>query len=521
MRFDPSHAALDVPGRGPEPTGPAESAARAARSAQTARFPGPAPAASSAPFEHIGIINDYVRIPYATGSSFAAQFLHRQFERRGHRVTLVGPNDPNSRPEELPDRHVLLRSVPIRSQPGFYLPFPSREGLRQLASNDFDMLLSQTGSELVEAGVWLRLTKGLPLLCVNTTMLNRVYDALLPEALSANPRVQRWCQETIVPFAEGACVRAYNDSDGLVVLSEGLERYWRKLGVVVPIHVIPRAVDPRVVASRAGDDPYHPRTKRGSRLVMVCRHVREKNVARVIDIFAKQVAPRVPDATLTLVGDGADHDAFKARAQRLGVGDRTFFPGEFPVNEVKTWYSHGDLFLYGSLSETYGQVVSEAMYCGLPVVAFDDEAGVAQQVTHGKDGLLLPAEPDREACDERFGAEVIALLADPSRRHRMAEAARRNATKRSDPDRVVQRYYSAFEQARRHRALCRPDASALARARLLARWTGIHGFVGAMGALRPPAILNRRGAQHPQWGVDVAPPAAPPEPVRRSGGEAA
>jgi glycosyltransferase involved in cell wall biosynthesis len=483
---------------------------------------GAAPAADAgAPIEHIGIINDYVRIPYATGSSFAAQFLHRQFERRGHRVTLVGPNDPKSHPDELPERHVLLRSVPIRSQPGFFLPFPSREGLRQLAENDFDMLLSQTGSELVEAGVWLRLTKGVPLLCVNTTMLNRLYDALLPEALSTNPRVQKWCHETIVPFAEGACVRAYNDSDGLVVLSEGLERYWRRLGVVVPIHVIPRAVDPRVVASPEGADPFHPRAKRGARLLMVCRHVREKNVGRIIDVFAQHIAPRVPEATLTLVGDGADHDAFKARAQRLGVGDRTFFPGEFPVTEVRSWYSHADLFLYGSLSETYGQVVSEAMYCGLPVVAFDDEAGVAQQVSHGRDGLLLPAETDREACNERFGAEVIALLADAGRRHRMADAARRNATKRSDPDRVVQRYYAAFEQARRHRALCRPDASALARARLLARWTGIHGLVSAMGAIRPPAVLNRRGARHPQWGVDLAAEATAPEPARLSGGEAA
>lgn len=482
------------------------------------------PRASGPAFpRRIGILNDYVRIPYATGSSFAAQFLHREFERRGHEVTLIGARDPHSRPEDLPARHVLLDSIPIRSQPGFYLPLPSRQGLRALAGRDLDLLLAQTGSELVESGVWLRLTRGVPLLCVNTTLLNRLYDALLPEALSANPRVQQWCKETIVPFAEGASVRAYNDSDGLIVLSEGLEKYWRDLGVVVPIHVIPRSVDPRVVAAAIGGDPFPAEAKAGHRLLVVCRHVREKNVGRIIDIFAKHVAPRVPDATLTLVGDGADHDAFKARAQRLGVGGRTFFPGEFPVTEVKSWYAHADLFLYASMSETYGQVVSEAMYCGLPVVAFDDDAGVAQQVASGRDGLLLPPEPDREACDERFGAEVIRLLADRPRLLRMAEAARRSAQTRSDPERTVQRYYAAFEQARRHRALCRPDASKLAQARLLARWTGIHALVGAMGAVRPPAILNRRGAQHPHWGQDpVGEAEATPAPaLRLSGGEAA
>lgn len=481
----------------------------------------PSRADAGAPIRHIGILNDYVRIPYATGSSFAAQFLHREFERRGQKVTLIGPNDPKSRPEDLPERHVLLRSVPIRAQPGFFLPFPSRDGIKKLGDQDFDMLLSQTGSELVDAGVWLRLTRGVPLVCVNTTMLNRIYDVLLPEALSMNPRVQHWCHETLVPFAESISVRAYNDSDGLVVLSEGLERYWRKLGVVVPIHVIPRAVDARVVASTVGEDPFPIEAKRGQRLLMLCRHVREKNVGRIIDIFAKHVAPKLPDATLTLVGDGADHDAFKARAQRLGVGNRTFFPGEFPVTEVKTWYSHADLFVYGSMSETYGQVVSEAMYCGLPVVAFNDDAGVAQQVSHGKDGLLLPAEPNVAECDERFGAEVVSLVNDSARRHRMADAARRNASKRSEPERVVQRYYAAFEQARRHRALCRPDASALAQAKLFARWTGIHSLVSAMGAVRSPGVLNRRGARHPQWGVDVATEEAAPAPARLSGGEAA
>ena len=46
-----------------------------------------------------------------------------------------------------------------------------------------------------------------------------------------------------------------------------------------------------------------------------------------------------------------------------------------PLDTPK-WYRHADVFVYTSLSETYGQVVSEALWCGLPVVAFVDDKGV-------------------------------------------------------------------------------------------------------------------------------------------------
>ncbi|HEX4352286.1 MAG TPA: hypothetical protein VHZ95_05215, partial [Polyangiales bacterium] len=36
--------------------------------------------------KRIGILNDYVRVPYANGSSFASQFLFREFGARGHIV---------------------------------------------------------------------------------------------------------------------------------------------------------------------------------------------------------------------------------------------------------------------------------------------------------------------------------------------------------------------------------------------------------------------------------------------------
>src|ERR1041384_5244876 len=91
----------------------------------TARRPGQWP-------ERLGILNDYVRIPYANGSSFASQFLYREFKKRGHRVTVIGPDDPETKPCDLPERAVSFVSLPLRNHPGVHLALPSQRRLRRL-----------------------------------------------------------------------------------------------------------------------------------------------------------------------------------------------------------------------------------------------------------------------------------------------------------------------------------------------------------------------------------------------------
>src|SRR6188768_230254 len=104
----------------------------------------------------IGIVNDYVRIPYANGSSFASQFLYREFRKRGHRVTIIGADDPETMPADLPEHAVSFFSLPLRNHPGVHLALPSRTRLTQLEHENLDVVLAQTGSAMLEAGVWLR-----------------------------------------------------------------------------------------------------------------------------------------------------------------------------------------------------------------------------------------------------------------------------------------------------------------------------------------------------------------------------
>ncbi len=453
----------------------------------------------------LGLLNDYVRIPFANGSSFASQFLYRELRTLGAEVSVIGPHDPDATSDEMPERHVSLRSVPLRNHPGVHLAMPSGEDLARLRSLRLDLVLGQTCNALMDAGVYLRALDGVPLLMVNTVHLPSVYNAVLPDAMAQNPAVHAVFEHALVPLAESQTVDAYNRGDGLVVLSEGMRRYWLDRGVEVPIHVIPRAIEKRIFDRVPHVDPFDARARPGGRLLVVCRHVREKNVSRLLTILARHVFPRVPEATLTLVGDGPDHEAFVEETEALGIADRCFFVGERSLTSMPDYYAHADLFVYTSLSETYGQVISEALYSGLPVVAFADGMGVSGQVSEGFDGRLVSAGPEATVADAEFGAAVLSLLASPGMRRAYAEEARRRGRERSDPRAFVRGYLAAFESAREHRDLTwRPRALAPAPLGPLVRWAGMHALVAGLGLLREPVRMRSDRGATPDWALRAA-----------------
>lgn len=448
---------------------------------------------------HVGIINDYVRIPYANGSSFASQFLYRELTRRGHDVTVLGPREPGAPAGAMPRRAVLFDSIPLRNHPGLFLALPSQQALASAVSTRLDMVLAQTGSGLLDLGVWLRAKSGVPLLCVNTIHLPSVYNVILPDALHQRPGVKQLLEDEVVPRIERLTASAYNASDGLVVLSTGLERYWRQRGVTVPIHVIPRCVDPTIFDAEGGADPLPRSFKRGARLLCVCRHTREKGLDRLLRVFARQIAPHAADATLTLVGDGAEHDEYRRTAERLGVSERVHFAGEVSLPDMPRYYRNTDLFVYASLSETYGQVVSEALWCGLPVVAFADGMGVSQQVASGRSGELIDPSGDAMLGDARFGSAVLELLRDRARRNALGDQAQQLARERCAPVLSINRYYEAFINAREHCSATWSPPAKPHRAAYLARWAALHTLLAGLGHVRAPATLNRHARAQPAW----------------------
>ena len=509
---------------------PASDAPRAARAKSSSRLQTPANAGLGLerpqdlpPFAalaarhgrplRVAILSDFTRIPYANGAVFQTRFLYQELRRCGHDVTVIGPNDPDGSPDELAPGTVELPSVPLKTYPGLHIPMPLAPWIFDPDRWDFDICFAQTTSLLLEFGVWLRQMKGVPLLCVNTTHLVAAYDVLLPEKLSKSEVLQAGVHLTLTRPFEKLFSSIYNKSDGLIVLSEGLRAYWRERGVTVPIHVIPRAVQPDVFDRPLGEDPYTHLIAAelgGPRLLCAGRHTREKAQDRVIRIFARHVLPREPDATLTLVGDGPDTEFYQRVARELGAEHRVFFTSEVPWTTMPDFYRYADVFVHASLSETYGNVLGEALWCGTPVVAFADGMGVSAQVHDEVNGILFApgkGQGSESAADATFGRGVVALLRDHHARARLGKAASRRSRERCSPFAVQQRIADAFQRAQDHAVASglRPVADRpkvmqwLTTLRHARPWTAFNGLLYLGGHLRPAKTMKRERI-HPRIG---------------------
>jgi hypothetical protein len=169
----------------------------------------------------VAILSDFTRIPYANGAVFQTRFLYQELRRCGHEVTVIGPSDPESRPEDLAPGTIALPSLPLKTYPGVHVPLPLASWVAEIDRWDFDLCFAQTTSMLMEFGVWLREMKGIPLICVNTTHLTAAYDVLLPEKLSKIPAVHKGLEALLKRPYENLFTNLYNRADGLIVLSEG------------------------------------------------------------------------------------------------------------------------------------------------------------------------------------------------------------------------------------------------------------------------------------------------------------
>src|SRR5262249_21602444 len=108
----------------------------------------------------------------------------------------------------------------------------------------------------------------------------------------------------------------------------------------------------------------------------------EKNLGALVAAYA---AVATDQTRLVLVGDGPA----RADLERKLSGCRATFTGYLTGDALAEAYASSDVFAVPSLTETFGQVVQEAMASGLPVVGYDAD-GVRDLISAGREGLLAP-----------------------------------------------------------------------------------------------------------------------------------
>lgn len=216
-----------------------------------------------------------------------------------------------------------------------------------------------------------------------------------PRAQNAHP-IWRHAQNLLVRRAACAVMQTERARADLPVSAQGSS-------VVIPNPCAPH--DTHTAAPNAATN----------RLAAVGRLDKQKGFDVLLHAIV-QIVQEVPDAKLTIHGEGPERAHLEALCASLDLTDHVTLPGASPT--PGSWLSETDVMVMPSRFEGFPNVLAEATVNGLPVVSTDCDFGPREIISEGENGLLVPVD-DRKALAET----IIRLLKDRDLRTRMAGAA--------------------------------------------------------------------------------------------------
>ena len=235
----------------------------------------------------------------------------------------------------------------------------------------------------------------------------------LSTALAHRSAWQRWSRTWPMPLL-------YKGTDQVIAISQGVaEDTHRLTGLPMSrIRVIRNPVITRDLARLAAEPAPHPwlTSDRPCPVIIGAgRLTRQKDFPTLLRAFA--LLRRRRPLRLVVLGDGKDRPALEALAHDLGIKDDLLLPG-FRKNPYQ-WLARADLFVLSSLWEGSGNVLTEAMALGVPVVSTDCPSGPGEMLQAGRIAPLVPVS-DRNALAEAMES----VLTSPPDGHILREAVK-------------------------------------------------------------------------------------------------
>lgn len=340
--------------------------------------------------------------PEINGVAMTFGVIARELGRRGHEVTIYRP-----RRDDLPARelHPEFTEVPL---PGFPIPgYPSlRLGLpatrtlrRRWIAERPDLVHVATEGPLGSSAVAVARSLGIQVTSsFHTNFHNyaRHYGiAPLGRAVFAwLRRVHNRTARTFAPTSDLCAELTAGGFRNVSLLSRGVDTWL--------FHPARRSMELRM---KWGADENTPVA------IHVGRMAPEKNYDLIFRCYAAMRAAN-PRMRFVLAGEGP----LQARLQRENPG--CIFAGFFSRKEIGQYYASADIYIHASLTETFGNVLTEAMASGLAVAGFD-YAAARQFVRHGQNGLTVPCERPEALIDA-----AVLLATDDFLRAQLRPAAR-------------------------------------------------------------------------------------------------
>ena len=150
-------------------------------------------------------------------------------------------------------------------------------------------------------------------------------------------------------------------------------------------------------------------------IIHVGRLAKEKNILLVLDAF-RAIQQYKPSAKLVFVGDGP-------MGQELAQAcPQAIFSGSQQGQALAEHYASADLFIFPSVTETFGNVVPEALASGLCVLAYD-YAAAGDIIKHCTNGLLAPYNQDKDLIQMALDVVNNQALLNQCKKHAVSSIA--------------------------------------------------------------------------------------------------
>lgn len=339
--------------------------------------------------------------PEVNGVAVTLQQLVLRLQASNHQIQLIRPRQPLDHKErQACTDELLVRGLEIPRYPQLRLGMPMKRALvAQWSRQRPDLVHVATEGPLGWSAVQAARQLRLPLSTdfrTNFHAYSQHYGiGWLRKPIAAYLRkFHNLADCTMVPSSDllqDLCAQGF---ERLMVVARGVDA-----ARFSPVH---RSEALRAQWGVAADQPV---------LLSVGRLAREKNLDLLVRSWQAMRA-RQPDLKLVVVGDGPSRNALaQACPEALLVGAQS-------GDALARHYASADLFVFPSVTETYGNVTPEALASGLAVLAFD-YAAAAELIRHGDNGLLAP-----RGDEAAFLSSAMDMVNNPALVQRLRERGR-------------------------------------------------------------------------------------------------
>ncbi len=336
----------------------------------------------------------------------AARFVEG-LRLRNHEIQLVRPrqNSADQAGGEAGFHEVLMRGLPIPRYPSLKMGLPARQALIRMWSHhrpDIVHIVTEgpLGWSALQAAIKLKLPVSSDFR-TNFHAYSRHYGV-------------GWLQKPIAAY-----LRKFHNRTLMTMVPTNAMRGELAVMGFRNLRVVSRGVDTQLFSPARRDASLRESwgvAPEDLVILHVGRLAPEKNLEPVIDAF-ERIHSVEPRAKLVFVGDGPARDGLRARCKDA------HFAGMRTGEDLAAHYASGDVFLFPSLTETFGNVTVEAMASGLAVVAYD-YAAAAEHIIHGRSGRLARYDNTTD-----FVHQAVALAADLQQVREFGARARHIAEK--------------------------------------------------------------------------------------------